>query len=170
MRAHISEWVKQLPDDLNATVVQWDDGSQSGVLSLHEQTQDIELTTHFYERNDDVLDFDDGIFNKIPKYLEAQKIKGTIYIPLIFVALVLRYKQGQELSNGTEITKTINNYLISQPKNEKAPNNISRALRTEPVSNEKWIIRRERSDGPFFELSSDWRKHWEEYFKLDPPI
>lgn len=141
-----------------------------GHLPLFEQTQDIELTTHFYERNDDVLDFDDGIFNKIPKYLEAQKIKGTIYIPLIFVALVLRYKQGQEISNGTEITKTINNYLISQPKNEKAPNNISRALRTEPVSNEKWIIRRERSDGPFFELSSDWRKHWEEYFKLDPPI
>ncbi|EEY39499.1 type IV toxin-antitoxin system AbiEi family antitoxin [Vibrio mimicus] len=34
MRGHISEWIKQLPDDLNATVVQWDDGSQSGVLSL----------------------------------------------------------------------------------------------------------------------------------------
>lgn len=34
MRAHISEWIKQLPDDLNATVVQWDDGAQSGVLSL----------------------------------------------------------------------------------------------------------------------------------------
>lgn len=34
MRGHISEWIKQLPDDLNATVVLWDDGSQSGVLSL----------------------------------------------------------------------------------------------------------------------------------------
>ncbi len=34
MRGHISEWIKQLPDDLNATVVQWDDRAQSGVLSL----------------------------------------------------------------------------------------------------------------------------------------
>jgi len=141
-----------------------------GFLPLFEQTEDIELPTQFYEKGDDVLDFDDDIFAKLPKYLEAQKIKGTIFIPLIFVGLVLRYKQGQELSSGTELTHTINNYLISQPKNKKVPNNISRALRSEPTCSEKWFIRRERNDGPLFELSSDWRGYWEEYFSLEPPI
>ncbi|WP_154203688.1 hypothetical protein [Vibrio harveyi] len=152
------------------SILELDKYYKLGILPLFEQTQDIELPTQFYESGDNTLDFDDIVFSKLPKYLEALKIKGTIYIPLIFVGLVLRNKQGQELSNGTEITHTINNYLISQPKNRKAPNNISRALRSEPVCSEKWLIRRERNDGPLFELSSDWREHWESYFNLEPPM
>lgn len=152
------------------SILDLDNYYKSGILPLFEHTQDIELPAQFYENADDVLDFDDGIFNKIPKYLEAQKIKGTLYIPLIFVGLVLRYKQGQELSNGTEITHTINNYLISQAKNKKVPNNISRALRSEPTCNEKWFIKRERNDGPFFELAPDWRKYWVDYFNVEPPM
>ncbi|WP_182026575.1 ORC-CDC6 family AAA ATPase [Vibrio rotiferianus] len=152
------------------SILELDKYYKLGILPLFEQTQDIELPTQFYESGDNTLDFDDIVFSKLPKYLEALKIKGTIYIPLIFVGLVLRNKQGQELSNGTEITHTINNYLISQPKNRKAPNNISRALRSEPICSEKWLIRRERNDGPLFELSSDWREHWESYFNLEPPM
>ncbi|PAR65967.1 ORC-CDC6 family AAA ATPase [Vibrio cholerae] len=141
-----------------------------GRLPLFSMTQDINLPTQFYENESYTIDYDDVIFSKLPKHLEAQKIKGTLYIPLIFAGLVLRYRQGQELSNGTEITQTINNYLITQSQNKKVPNNISRALRSEPISSEKWLIKREYRDGPLFELSPDWRMYWGDYFGIEPPI
>ncbi|TOD26821.1 hypothetical protein CGJ69_23590, partial [Vibrio parahaemolyticus] len=123
----------------------------------------------FYSKPIRELDFDDEILEELPKFLEARKIKGTLYLPLVFAGLVVRTKQGYNSSSGSEITKAINTYIITDPKNIKAPNNISRALRQEPLVCEGWLDIAHKGGIPLFSLSDDWEGYWTEYFKCPPP-
>ncbi|OBS96135.1 hypothetical protein A9257_11985 [Vibrio cyclitrophicus] len=143
---------------------------QMGVLPLFGNTAEITLPNQFYSGQDAVLDFDDEIFDCFPDYLEAMKIKGTLFIPLILVGLVIRAKQGYNFSSGSELTKTINTYIISNEQNLKKPNNVSRALRTKPVVNEAWLETTQRENGPEFSLSHSWKEYWSTYFKSPIPI
>lgn len=141
----------------------------AGLLPLVENTEEIILPKHFFSESSNVLDFDDEIFNAFPKYLEVMKIKGTLYIPLIFAGLVIRKKLGYEFSSGSEITDSINKYLISEKSSLKASNNISRALREEPVASESWLIRNLENEFPQFSLSEDWEEYWSSYFNRSAP-
>lgn len=92
------------------------------------------------------FDFDDGIEkNSIsgedkdippsfkPLSLENAMSSGSEYIPLIFVALVIRSYLGFEASIGTQITETINDYIVNDD-NKKYTNNVSRALRSKSLT------------------------------------
>ncbi|PCD85367.1 ORC-CDC6 family AAA ATPase [Vibrio mediterranei] len=142
---------------------------QAGLLPFFENTSEISLPKQFYSRPIRELDFDDELLEELPKYLEAKKIKGTIYISLIFAGLVVRTKQGYSSSSGSEITQAINTYIISDPKNEKAPNNISRALRGELLAGEDWLDIVQQDGNPLFSLSAGWKDYWTAYFKCQPP-
>ncbi|AQM67458.1 hypothetical protein Vca1114GL_00937 [Vibrio campbellii] len=142
---------------------------QVGVLPLFGNTSEITLPNQFYSGQDTDLNFDDEIFECFPDYLEAMKIKGTLFIPLILASLVIRAKQGFNGSSGSDLTKTINTYLISSEQNKKKPNNVSRALRTAPVANEAWLEVTRGESGPEFGLASNWREYWLEYFKSPIP-
>ncbi|CAH0533582.1 hypothetical protein VST7929_01452 [Vibrio stylophorae] len=142
---------------------------RTGLLPFFENTSEICLARQFYSKSVRELDFDDEILKAIPKYLEAMKIKGTLYIPLIFVGLVIRTKQGYGSSSGSEIAKAINRYLITDSKNIKAPNNISRALRKEPLITECWLNSTNKDGVPMFSLSDFWEGCWFDYFKSNPP-
>ncbi|QDO86178.1 hypothetical protein FM037_26595 [Shewanella psychropiezotolerans] len=141
----------------------------AGLLPLVEHTDEIVLPRQFYSENTTILDFDDEIFNSFPRYLEAQKIKGTVFIPIIFAGLIIRKKQRQKWSSGSEITHSINTYIVSHKDNAKIPNNISRALRSELLLSEGWLVRNSTWDSPVFSLSDNWEEHWVYYFKCPPP-
>ncbi|ELS9243396.1 hypothetical protein R6I31_000062 [Vibrio cholerae] len=142
---------------------------QTGLLPFFENTSEISLPKQFYSKPIRELDFDDEILGELPKYLEAIKIKGTLYLPLIFAGLVVRTKQGYRSSSGSEITKAINTYIITDSNNIKAPNNISRALRQDPLLGEGWLEITHQGGTPLFSLSADWRDYWTDYFKSPPP-
>lgn len=93
------------------------------------------------------------------------------YIPLIFVALVIRTYLGFETSIGAEITEIINDHLVSDD-NKKHPNNVSRALRSISLTKQKWLLIRTDLHPKFrkFSLSSSWRTEWKELFHEIPPI
>ena len=151
------------------SILNLDQYYNAGLLPLVENTDEIVLPKQFYTEDVTVLDFDDDIFNSFPRYLEARKIKGTVFIPIIFAGLIVRKKQGREWSNGSEITDTINTYIISDNKNAKAPNNISRALRGEILLDEGWLEKSISSGSPTFSLSDNWEKYWVDYFQSSPP-
>jgi len=46
--------------------------------------------------------------------------------------------EGIEYSSGVELTKLINDYLVSDT-NQKFPNNVSRALRSNKLQSQKWL-------------------------------
>lgn len=92
---------------------------------------------------------------------------GTEYIPLIFCALRLRLIEGVEYSSGAELTKLINDYLVSD-NNQKFPNNVSRALRSKKLQSQGWLDC--RSDmhvkNKMFGLTDSWEIHWSEIFSI----
>ncbi|ELI8805497.1 hypothetical protein RSL93_004229 [Klebsiella michiganensis] len=96
--------------------------------------------------------------------------RGSEYIPLIFVALVIRAYLGHEASIGTEITEAINDHLVSED-NKKFTNNVSRALRSSALTKQKWLLIRTDLHHKFrkFSLSNDWQSQWEEIFNESPP-
>jgi len=140
-----------------------------GLLPFVEHTNEIELTKHFLSEEIEVLDFDDEIFKCFPKYLEARKVKNTLYIPLIFAGLIVLRRLGKKWSCGSEITGSINTYIISDKKNYKSSTNISRALRNEPLMSEGWLIIKHETDSPMFCLAENWDNYWLEYFSCQPP-
>lgn len=142
----------------------------TGILPFFDNTADISLAKQFYADKATDLDFDDELFSSFPDYLEARKVKGTVYIPLIFASLIIRTKQGFALSCGTEITEAINTYIILDPKNRKVPNNISRALRGELFQSEAWLKITKQGGVPVFSLSEGWETSWLEYFRSPAPI
>ncbi|CAH7257612.1 conserved hypothetical protein [Vibrio chagasii] len=152
-----------------SSILDLDNYYQTGLLPFFENTSEINLPKQFYSNPIKELDFDDDILDELPKYLEARKIKGTLYLPIVFAGLVVRAKQGYSSSSGSEITKAINTYIITDSKNVKAPNNISRALRQEPMLSEGWLDISHQRGTPLFSLSSDWRSYWTEYFQCSPP-
>lgn len=140
-----------------------------GLLPLFGNMDEIVLPKQFYSMEDTALDFDDEIFSYFPPYFEAQKIKGTLFIPLVFAGLILQKKQGIEWSSGSDITKAINTYMVSDKSNSKASNNVSRALRSDLLLSEEWLVKSIVSGAPMFSLSENWDKYWLEYFKCSVP-
>ncbi|ESP94564.1 ATP-binding protein [Pseudoalteromonas luteoviolacea] len=99
----------------------------------------------------------------LPSNISELKVKGTVYIPIIFIGLVIRDGMGFKESTGSEITTSYNENVQCSVK--KKPNNISRALReNEVVMEEPWLVIKENFDGNKFGLSQDWKKYWNDYF------
>jgi hypothetical protein len=93
---------------------------------------------------------------------------GTEYIPLIFCALRLRFMEGIEYSSGVELTKLINDYLVSDT-NQKFPNNVSRALRSNKLQSQKWLECRTdmHVKNKMFGLTDCWETYWSEIFEKE---
>ena len=129
--------------------LQFDDGSNSVKLM---GTQGSEIDHHDFVHSME-YEFDDC--NHL----------GTEYIPLIFCALRLRLIEGVEHSSGVEITKLINDYLVSDT-NQKFPNNVSRALRTNKLLSQKWLDCRTdiHVKNKMFGLTDSWKNYWSEIF------
>ncbi|WP_296052509.1 hypothetical protein [uncultured Alteromonas sp.] len=151
------------------SILDFDNYYNNGQLPFVEHSDDIEFTKHYVSKDDEHLDFDDQVFETVPKYLEAIRVKETYYIPLILVALVIQKRLGIESSTGSEITKVINTYIISNDQKSKAPNNVSRALREPPLNREKWLITEMSGKTPRFSLSTDWKSYWKRYLSTNPP-
>lgn len=105
-----------------------------------------------------------------PLSLENVMSCGSEYIPLIFVALVIRAYLGFETSIGTQITETINDHIVNDD-NKKYTNNVSRALRSNSLIKQKWLLIRTDLHPKFrkFSLSSTWQSEWIEIFGEEPP-
>lgn len=138
----------------------------TGTLPLCNTTDDIYLhTKHNGNRLLLEKEFDQDFLNMLPSNFNQLKIKETVYIPIIFSGLVIRSKLGHERSTGSEIADTFNQFL-SDANTLKKANNISRALRdNEMVKAEKWLLIHPSGNTNVFSLSSDWKEHWDEYFK-----
>jgi hypothetical protein len=93
---------------------------------------------------------------------------GTEFIPLIFCALRLRLIEGVEYSSGVELTKLINDYLVSDT-NQKFPNNVSRALRSKTLQSQEWLDYRTdmHVKNKMFGLTDCWETYWSEIFEQE---
>lgn len=105
----------------------------------------------------------------IPENISDIQIGRSEYGPLIFWALVQLKYQGFDSAFGIDITKVINNYLVDD-HNKKAPNNVSRALRSKTLQAQSWLLTTEISPRKkSFSLVDGWQKHWLEIFDTPPP-
>lgn len=135
------------------------------------------------EHTNYAFDFDDnsrkdissGEEKEIPASMLPFPLKNGIsfkseYIPLIFIALVIRSYHGFETSIGAEITEIINDYIVSDD-NKKYPNNVSRALRSNTLIKQPWLLVRTDLHHKFrkFSLSHSWQSEWIELFNQEPP-
>ena len=103
------------------------------------------------------------VLKDLPDNIIDLKVKDTVYIPVIFIGLVIRTKQGSKESTGAEIALAYNDYIAGEKK--KKPNNISRALReNKAVLDEPWLVIHQKSIGNTFSLSDEWEKFWGLYF------
>lgn len=105
----------------------------------------------------------------IPRTLPNARIGKSEYVPLIFWALVhLRLNKNLGAS-GVEITKVINRYLVND-YNQKAPNNVSRSLRSDLMKKQEWLISRKVSARrTVFQVKPDWMRYWQEIFGEPAP-
>lgn len=140
-----------------------------------EKTNQINLSFNFDDINEpintDITYGDKEVPSTIkPLSLNEAMSRGSEYVPLIFVALVIRAYLGHEASIGTEITEAINDHLVSED-NKKFTNNVSRALRSSALTKQKWLLIRTDLHHKFrkFSLSNDWQSQWEEIFNESPP-
>ena len=94
---------------------------------------------------------------------------GSEYIPLIFVALVIRSYLGFETSIGIEITETINDHIVND--DNKNIQIMFHALRSNSLIKQKWLLIRTDLHPKFrkFSLSSTWQSEWIEIFGEEPP-
>lgn len=106
----------------------------------------------------------------IPPNFELLTQNSSEYLVLIFIALVIQTSKNIECSSGIELTKIINKYLVASD-NQKYPNNVSRALRSEKLKNQGWLLIRSDMHHKFkkFALSDCWKDHWIEIFQITPP-
>lgn len=153
---------------INNSILDIQQYNSTGTLPLFNTTDDIYLhTKHNGNRLLLEKELDQDFLNVLPSNFNQLKIKETVYIPIIFSGLVIRSKLGHERSTGSEIAETFNQFL-SDANTLKKANNISRALRdNEIVKAEKWLIIHPSGSTNVFSLSSDWKYHWDEYFKVD---
>ncbi|HBY84780.1 MAG TPA: hypothetical protein DEO86_02805 [Colwellia sp.] len=153
---------------INNSILDIQQYNSTGTLPLFNTTDDIYLhTKHNGNRLLLEKELDQDFLNVLPSNFNQLKIKETVYIPIIFSGLVIRSKLGHERSTGSEIAETFNQFL-SDANTLKKANNISRALRdNEIVKAEKWLIIHPSGNTNVFSLSSDWKYHWDEYFKVD---
>ncbi len=105
----------------------------------------------------------------IPKTILSATIGRSGYPPLIFWALVhLRINENFGAS-GVEITKVINKYLVDD-YNQKASNNVSRALRSDLMKSREWLISRKVSARlKVFQVKPNWPEYWQEIFGESAP-
>ncbi len=105
----------------------------------------------------------------IPKTMSTARIGKSELAPLIFWALVYLRLQNNLGASGVEITQVINKHLVDD-YNQKAPNNVSRTLRSEIIDSEEWLISRKLSARrKVFQVKQDWPEYWEEIFGEPAP-
>ncbi|WP_320721107.1 hypothetical protein, partial [Enterobacter sp. 296B2] len=98
------------------------------------------------------------------------KISGTIYIPIIMVALALRKARGFDKSHAVELTKIINEHIVIDVNRPKiATNNMSRELRKDNILDLPWLEFHENGRNPQFSLRSNWKDYWYQYFGKKAP-
>lgn len=113
---------------------------------------------------------DKNLINAIPQSVGSLKIAGTIYIPIILVALILRKAKGHNESYAAELTKIINeNIVININRPKIATNNMSRELRKDNILDLPWLNYHENGRKPLFSLNEKWREYWELYFEESAP-
>lgn len=113
---------------------------------------------------------DKNLLDAIPQNIGILKITGTIYIPIILVALVLRQAKGFETSCASDLTKVINDHIvinISRPK--IATNNMSRELRKDNILDLDWLCFQKNGRNPLFSLNDKWKRNWKRYFGKPAP-
>ncbi|WP_394203084.1 P-loop NTPase fold protein [Shewanella waksmanii] len=119
----------------------------------------------------DESDLEELIADLIPTTLDIVREEKSEYAPLIFTALLIRKFLGHEASQGIDLTKTINMYIVDE-QNKKASPNVSRALRTTGLNQQPWLLIRDDLHTKFktFSLAEKWEEHWLEYFGEKPNI
>ncbi|MGI2177256.1 hypothetical protein [Shewanella frigidimarina] len=150
---------------LNSSILDINEYKKTGHLPLVQSTDDIYLQTkHNGIRKNPDNEIDISFLDNIGVDFNKLKVKETVYIPIIFVGLILRLKLGHTQSSGSEITHVFNHYVAGIDSHKKS-NNISRALRdNEIVKSESWLKIHELKNGNRFSLSTGWEKCWDEYF------
>lgn len=140
-------------------------------LNLITSTEQLQLpnnqnkTKKFVERS-----IDKKIINSIPESIGTLKIFGTIYIPIILVALVLRKAKGFETSHASELTRVINDHIVININRPKiSTNNMSRELRKDNILDLPWLNFHENGRKPLFSLNEKWSEYWESYFENSAP-
>ncbi|MBO1897521.1 hypothetical protein HNW13_017430 [Shewanella sp. BF02_Schw] len=115
---------------------------------------------------------DKTLLNAIPQNIGTLKIAGTIYIPIILVALVLRKAKGFDTSCASDLTKVINDHIVININRPKiATNNMSRELRKDNILDLDWLSFQKNGRNPLFSLNDNWKKNWKLYFgKLAPKL
>ncbi|ASJ96995.1 ORC-CDC6 family AAA ATPase [Shewanella marisflavi] len=140
-------------------------------LDLVTSTEHLQLPINKNKRTiivDKSLDKD--LLKAIPVNIGTIKVGGTIYIPIILVALVLRKAKGHDTSYASELTKVINEHVtfsVSRPK--IATNNMSRELRKDNILGLEWLVFKENGRKPLFSLNDKWKSHWKLYFGMPAP-
>ena len=105
----------------------------------------------------------------IPASIDKTRVNRSEQAPLIFWALVALKKSGHNLATGTEITEVINEYLVDD-HHKKAPNNISRSLRSENLQSQPWLLTKHVSPRKkLFGLKENWEIYWLEIFGEPAP-
>lgn len=105
----------------------------------------------------------------IPDNIETLRIERSEQAPLIFWALVQLKSQGVDSAFGVDITQVINDNLVDD-HNKKAPNNISRALRSKTLQNQAWLATERISERKKrFSLRDGWEKYWVNIFGIPAP-
>jgi hypothetical protein len=113
---------------------------------------------------------DKKLLSAIPKNIGTLKITGTIYIPIILVALVLRKAKGFDTSCASDLTKVINEHIVININRPKiATNNMSRELRKDNTLDLDWLVFQKNGRNPLFSLNDKWMKYWKLYFGKTSP-
>ncbi len=105
----------------------------------------------------------------IPQTVHTARIGKSELGPLIFWALVYLRLQNSTGASGKEITDVINKHLVDD-HNQKAPNNVSRTLRSDIMDSEEWLISRKVSARrKVFQVKPNWPEYWKEIFGEPAP-
>ena len=104
-----------------------------------------------------------------PSKITDMRIGKSEQAPLILWALVALKAAGQDWSDGVTITKVINERLVDD-YHKKAPNNISRALRSDSIQRLSWLKTKSVSQRKkLFGLAENWSEAWREVFEEPAP-
>ena len=105
----------------------------------------------------------------IPTTIQSARIGKSELAPMIFWALVYLRLNNNLGATGVQITDIINKYLVDD-YSQKAPNNVSRTLRSDTISLEEWLISRKVSARQkVFQVKQNWPEYWEEIFGEPAP-